>query len=60
MKELFHKFIRWALGIHGLIHVAETILNIVEEAYLSALLSFISSIIMICGAYIDYEHHNNK
>ena len=60
MKEVFHKFIRWALGIHGLIHIAETILNIVEGAYLSALLSLVSSIIMICGAYIDYEHHNNK
>ena len=57
MKELFHKFIRWALGLHGLIHIVETITNIIEQAYWSATLSLISSVIMICGAYIDYDHH---
>lgn len=54
---LFHKFIRWALGIHGMIHILETILNVIEGAYWSALLSLVSSFIMISGAYIDLEHH---
>ena len=57
-KDLFHKFIRWALGIHGSIHIIETVLNIWEGAYYSAILSLFAGFIMIAGAYIDSSHHN--
>ena len=58
MKNLtFHKFIRWALGIHGSIHVIETALNIYEQAYMSALMSLLSGLLMIAGACIDSSHH---
>lgn len=58
-KEVFHKFIRWALGIHGSIHIIETGLNILEGAYYSAILSLFAGLIMIAGAYIDSSHHND-
>ena len=60
MKELFHKFIRWALGLHGLIHIAETAMNIWEGAYYSALLSLFGAFVMIAGAYIDLSHHKDE
>ena len=57
LSSKWHKVIRWALAGHGIIHVAETILNIYERAYLSACLSLLSSTIMILGAFIDLQHH---
>jgi len=60
VKNLFHKFIRWALGIHGAIHVFETVLNIFEGAYYSAALSLFSGFIMLAGAYIDSTHHSKE
>lgn len=53
----FHAFVRWGLGIHGVIHVAETIANIYESAWLSALLSAFAGFLMLSGACIDYTHH---
>jgi hypothetical protein len=60
MKQLFHKFIRWALGIHGSIHIIETGLNLYEEAYMSAWMSLVAGLIMIAGAFIDSDHHRNE
>lgn len=57
LHSRWHRVIRWALAGHGIIHVAETILNIYERAYLSACLSLFSSAIMILGAFIDFQHH---
>lgn len=54
---MLHKIIRWALGIHGGIHVFETALNVYESAYLSAALSMFTALIMFGGAYIDRQHH---
>jgi len=54
---MFHRVVRYSLGIHGIIHIIETGLNIYESAYYSAFLSLFSSAIMILGAFIDYEHH---
>ena len=56
-KLLFHRFIRWALGIHGSIHIFETLLNVYEQAYMSALLSLLAGLLMIAGACIDSGHH---
>ena len=58
--KLFHKIVRWGLGIHGSIHIIETILNIYEEAYMSAMLSLLAGLLMIAGACIDAEHHKNE
>ena len=58
MKNLFHKLIRWGLGIHGSVHIVETILNIYEQAYMSATLSLLAGLLMIAGACIDSSHHN--
>tara|TARA_B000000557_G_scaffold261287_1_gene260031 strand:- start:134 stop:301 length:168 start_codon:yes stop_codon:yes gene_type:complete len=55
---MLHKIVRYLLGLHGLFHIIETGLNLYEKAYLSALFTLVSSIIMLLGAYIDYEHHN--
>ena len=56
-ENVFHRVVRYCLGIHGIIHVIETGLNIYESAYYSAVLSLFSSTIMILGAFIDHEHH---
>ena len=56
-KNLFHLFIRWGLGIHGIIHVAETAANIYESAWISAALSAFAGFIMIAGACVDLNHH---
>ena len=54
---MLHKAVRTLLGLHGSFHIIETGLNLYEGAYLSAALTLFSSVIMILGAYIDYEHH---
>ena len=56
----FHMFIRWALGFHGAIHIVETILNIYEQAYMSALMSLLAGMLMIAGACIDSGHHKEE
>ena len=56
-KRLFHSFIRWGLGVHGVIHVVETFANIYESAWISAGLSALAGFIMIAGACIDLSHH---
>jgi len=59
-KNLFHLFIRWGLGIHGIIHVAETAANIYESAWISAALSAFAGFLMIAGACIDLGHHREE
>ena len=54
---MLHKLVRWGLGIHGFIHLFKTALNIYEKAYYSAILSALSSTIMILGVLIDKQHH---
>ena len=60
IKLTFHRFIRWALGIHGAIHIVETLLNIYEQAYMSALMSLLAGMLMIAGACIDSAHHKEE
>ena len=50
-----HTFIRCALGLHGILHVAETVLNLYEGAYYSAVLSLLSSVIMVLGAFLGHR-----
>ena len=56
-KRYFHAFIRWGLGVHGIIHVAETFVNIYERAWISAGLSLFAGFLMLAGACIDLSHH---
>ena len=58
--NLFHKIVRWGLGIHGSVHVIETMLNIYEEAYLSTAMSLLAGLLMIAGACIDLSHHKHE
>lgn len=60
MNDAFHRIIRWGLGIHGIIHVAETIANIFEGAWISAGLSALAGFLMIAGACIDLSHHGKE
>ena len=36
IRNKFHLLVRWGLGIHGIIHLTEFVLNIVEQAWASA------------------------
>jgi len=56
---MLHKLIRWGLGIHGGFHILEFGMNIYEGAFMSALITLASGLLMLGGAFIDYEHHNN-
>ena len=55
--RLFHMFIRWGLGGHGLIHVVETGFNLYEGAWISAAISAFLGFLMIAGACVDLTHH---
>ena len=55
--RLFHLVVRWGLGVHGFIHLIEFILNLYEGAWISALFTLIAAILMLSGAFIDYQHH---
>ncbi len=59
-RKYFHAFIRWGLGIHGAIHIAETIANVYERAWISAGLSLFAAFLMLAGACIDLSHHKDE
>ena len=58
--SIFHKIVRWGLGLHGSVHVIETLLNIYEQAYMSAITSLLAGLLMIAGACIDSSHHKHE
>ena len=58
--NLFHKVVRWGLGIHGAIHLVEFFLNLYERAWVSAAFTLIAAFLMISGAVIDYQHHEEE
>ena len=53
----FHLIVRWGLGIHGVIHIVEFVLNLIEHAWMSAFFTLLAGALMISGALIDYQHH---
>lgn len=57
-SPIFHKLVRWGLGIHGTIHIIEFLLNLYEGALLSAIFTLLAGLLMICGALIDANHHS--
>ena len=54
--KMFHLIVRWGLGAHGLIHLGEFVLNLIEGAWMSAIFTLIAASLMISGAAIDYQH----
>ncbi len=56
-NNMFHAFVRWGLGIHGVIHLAEMAANVYEHAWISAGLSLLAGALMLAGACIDMTHH---
>ena len=58
--RVFHLFVRWGLGAHGIIHLAEFAANIYERAWISAFLSLLAGFLMIAGACIDLTHHRSS
>ena len=57
-SKIFHKLVRWGLGIHGMIHLVEFLLNLYEGALLSSIFTLLAGLLMISGALIDASHHN--
>ena len=55
-KKAVHLLIRCGLTAHGVIHVAETLANIYEKAWISATLSALAALLMLSGAWIDKWH----
>ena len=60
IRNKFHLLVRWGLGIHGIIHLAEFVLNIVEQAWASAFFTLLAAALMLSGALIDYHHHTEE
>ena len=58
--NLFHAFIRWGRGAHGVIHLVETAANLYERAWISAGLSAFAGFLMIAGACVDLSHHREE
>lgn len=56
--KMTHLIIRWGLGFHGLFHLIEFTLNMWEGAYISALFTLLTALLMLAGAFIDYQHHH--
>ena len=57
---MIHLIIRWGLGLHGIFHIVEFGINLYEGALLSALFTLLTALLMLGGAFIDYEHHKEK
>ena len=57
---MLHIIIRWGLGLHGTFHILEFGMNIYEGALMSAFLTLVSGLLMLGGAFIDYEHHKEN
>ena len=61
MKQpLFQSFVRWGLGVHGVIHIVETAANVYENAWISAGLSAFAAFLMMAGAFMDYDYHKKE
>lgn len=56
--RFYSLFVRWGLGIHGVIHLIEFVLNLMESAWISASFTLLAAVIMISGALIDYKSHS--
>jgi len=56
--SLFHRIVRWGLGIHGSVHIIEFGINLYERAWMSACFTLLAGLLMISGALIDSQHHD--
>ena len=58
--NLFHLIVRWGLGIHGVVHIVEFVLNLFEQAWISAFFTLLAGSLMLAGAFIDSQHHSEE
>ncbi len=54
---MLHTLVRWGLALHGGFHAIEFAINLYEGAFLSALFTLLTALLMLGGAFIDYTHH---
>ena len=57
MKNNLIKIIRFALRIHSLFHFIEFVSAIYEQAYITASIAFIASIIEIIASFLIPKEH---
>tara|TARA_B100000902_G_scaffold71099_1_gene76656 strand:- start:230 stop:451 length:222 start_codon:yes stop_codon:yes gene_type:complete len=57
MRKNLIKIIRFGLRIHSLFHFIEFISAVYEEAYITASIAFIASIIEIIASYLIPNEH---
>ena len=58
--RLYRLFVRWGLGMHGVIHLIEFVLNLIEAAWISASFTLLGAIVMLSGALIDHKSHSKN
>jgi hypothetical protein len=57
--KTFHLIVRWGLGVHGAVHIIEFALNLLEQAWVSAIFTLLAGSLMLAGAFIDSQHHKD-
>ena len=57
MKNNLTKIIRFALRIHSLFHFIEFVSAIYEEAYITASIAFVASLIEIVASFLIPKEH---
>ena len=57
MKKNLIKIIRFGLRIHSVFHILEFISALYEEAYITASIAFIASIIEIIASFLIPKEH---
>ena len=56
---MLHRVVRWGLGLHGLFHILDFGINLIEGAWVSALFTFIGALFMFGGALIHHKEGEN-
>ena len=57
MKKNLIKIVRFGLRIHSIFHFIEFISAIYEEAYITASIAFIASLIEIIASFLLHKEH---
>ena len=51
-SQIFIKFVKWGLGLHGSIHIIEFVINLYEGAWISAIITLFSGLLMLSATVI--------
>jgi len=57
MKKNLIKFVRFGLRIHSIFHFIEFVSAIYEEAYITASIAFVASLIEIVASFLIPKEH---